>query len=46
MTEPTAVAEGVQNGSVLPGLGCLRRPVGDGQRHLVMVDSAHILPYK
>lgn len=44
--QPADPADGVQTGSVLPGLGCLGRPMGDGQRHLMLVDSAHILPYK
>ena len=48
MTEPTAVADsGRAEFKMAPTfheLGCLGRPIRDGHRHLVMVDSAHILP--
>jgi len=49
MTEPTGSptpARRSSNWLVPTGLGCLERPIRDGQRHLVTVDSAPILPYK
>jgi hypothetical protein len=50
MTESTAVADSRQAEFKLAPTfhepGCLGRPIRDGHTHLVMVDSAHILPYK